>query len=290
MSRKGQSITLAISDRDKTQLEQIALALNIKWGERPNISKLVEAIARRKVQIGLNNDWSDDRIAALESTYRRLSDAGESELARAIATILSERSELSIPLRREIEKFLEQPPIPWRQTLDRYIYQQRPFKLNYRDAADRAWSFTIRNAAIAIHDQKQYLDCWCEETDGNLDIAELKHNRCLRLDRIPEAAITSVQGKWRSQLDKIPVTIHLLSGLAFAYKAKPNDLENDWLPDQPVRRVIKEINSTFWFFREILPYGEDCVIIAPDSVREKFIERLRSLWQGYNLTERTEQI
>jgi predicted DNA-binding transcriptional regulator YafY len=284
VSRKGQSITLAISDRDKAQLEQIALALNIKWGERPNISKLVEAIARRKVQIGLNNDWSDDRIAALEHTYRRLSDAGEIELARAIATILSERSELSIPLHREIERFLESPPIPWRQTLDQYIYQQRPFKLNYRDAADRSWTFTIRHAAIALHDKRQYLDCWCEETDGNLDIDELKHNRCLLLDRIPEAAITPVQAKWRSQSDKIPVTIHLLGSLAFAYKSKTNDLENDWLPDQPVRRVVKTTSSTFWFFREILPYGEDCVIVAPDSVREKFVEKLRSLWQSYKLT------
>jgi predicted DNA-binding transcriptional regulator YafY len=284
VSRKGKSITLAISDLDKAKLEQIALDLNITWGDRPNISKLVEAIARRKVQIGLNNDWSDDRIAALERTYRRLSDAGESELAKAIATILSERSELSQPLRREIEKFLESPPIPWRQTLDRYIYQNRPFKLNYRDAADRPWTFTIRHAAIALHDKRQYLDCWCEETEGSTDIDKLKHNRCLRLDRIPDAAITPVQAKWRSQLDKIPITIHLLDSLAFAYRAKPNDLENDWLPDQPVRRVVKEVSNTFWFFREILPYGEDCVIVAPDSVREKFIEKLRSLWQIYNLT------
>lgn len=284
MSLKGQSITLAISNLDKVRLEQIALDLDIKWGERPNISKLVEAIARRKVKIGLNNDWSDDRIVALEQIYRRLSDAGELELAREIATILPERSEPSRPLLREVEKFLDHPPIPWRQTLDRYIYQQRPFKLNYRDAADRPWSFTIRHAAIALHDKRQYLDCWCEETDGNLDIDELKHNRCLRLDRIPDDAITPVQAKWRSQLDKIPVTIHLSGSLAFAYKSKTNDLENDWLPDQPVRRVVKSTSSTFWFFREILPYGEDCIIVAPDSVREKFIEKLRSLWQSYNLT------
>jgi predicted DNA-binding transcriptional regulator YafY len=284
VSRKGQSITLAISDRDKAQLEQIALTLDIKWGDRPNISKLVKAIAQRKVQIGINNDWSDDRLSSLVSVYRQLIDIGESDLARVIATILSERSELSSPLRREIEKFLEHPPIPWRQTLDRYIYQQRPFKLNYRDAADRPWSFTIRHAAIALHDKRQYLDCWCEETEGSTDIDKLKHNRCMRLDRIPDAAITPVQAKWRSQLDKIPITIHLLGSLAFAYKSKTNDLENDWLPDQPVRRVVKTTSSTFWFFREILPYGEDCVIVAPDSVREKFIEKLRSLWQIYNLT------
>jgi hypothetical protein len=284
MGRKGDSITLSISDRDKTTLEQIALELGMMWGDRPNISKLVEAIARKQIQIAHNNDWSQERIGMLDRICNYLIDEGQIELARAIASLLCERSELTNPLRRDIENFLEQHPIPWRQTLDRYIHQQNPFKLLYRDAAENSWSFTIRHAAIVTHDRRQYLDCWCEESKGNLDIDELKHNRSLRLDRIPEAAITNAAGKWRSQLDKISVTIHLLGGLAFAYKAKPNDREDEWLSDRPVRQVVREINSTFWFMREILPYGEDCIIMAPDSVREKFMEKLRSLCQNYNIT------
>ena len=58
MGRKGESITLSISDRDKTNLEAIALELDMMWGDRPNISKLVEAIARKQIQISKNNDWS----------------------------------------------------------------------------------------------------------------------------------------------------------------------------------------------------------------------------------------
>jgi predicted DNA-binding transcriptional regulator YafY len=283
VSRKGESITLSISASDKAQLEELALELGMKWGDRPNISKLVEAIARKQIRTAFNSNWSDDRITALNRTFRLLIDAGEIGLANAIATLLLERNELSKPLRRDIEKFVHNPPPSWRQTLDSYIRQQKAFQLTYIDAAEVSWSFTIRHAEIVTHDRRQYLDCWCEETKGSLDIPELKHNRCLRLDRIPEAAITPVTGKWRSQLDQVPVTLHLFGGLAFAYQPKPNDLENDWLPDQPIRQVERSVSSTFWFFREILPYGEDCQIIAPDSVRQKFIDKLRSLCQAYEV-------
>lgn len=49
MSRKGQSITLSISERDKAALEKLAREFGMTWGDRPNISKLVEAIARARI-------------------------------------------------------------------------------------------------------------------------------------------------------------------------------------------------------------------------------------------------
>lgn len=228
---------LSVSASDKAQLEELALELGIKWGARPNISTLVEAIACKQICTIFNSNWSDDRITAIKRAFRLLIDAGEMELVHAIATLLLERSELSKPLRRDIEKFLNNPPPSWRQTLDIYIRQQRAFQRTYIDAAEVSRSLTIRHAAIATHDRRQYLDCWCEETKGNLDIPELKHNRCLRLDRIAEAAITPVAGKWRSQLDRVPVTLHLLDGRALAYKPKISDLENDWPPDRPIRQA-----------------------------------------------------
>lgn len=76
MSRKGQSITLSLSTRDKTELEAIALELGILWGERANISKLVEAIARRQLLVLPNQDWTDSRIQALDRTIGALTDIG----------------------------------------------------------------------------------------------------------------------------------------------------------------------------------------------------------------------
>ena len=282
MGRKGESITLSISDRNKSQLEELALELGMKWGDRPNISKLVEAIACKQIQISKNNDWSSDRLEALNRTLGLLIDYGEIHLAKAIANLLIERSEITSPLRRDIERFLDKPPEIWRQVLDRYIKQNQPFRLIYRDAAEHPHEFSIYYAKISPHDKRLYLDCWCAETTGSDDIEALRHNRCLRIDRIPaEAAITPIQGKWRSQLAQVTVTFQLSGKLAFAYKPKKDDIDDIWLHDYPIRQISRTVNSTFWFYREIMPYAEDCEIIEPNDVREKFKEKVRSLYAKY---------
>lgn len=283
MSRKGQSITLSVSERDKAELEAIARELGMLWGNRPNISKLVEAIARRQLLIAPNNDWSKVRIEALMQAVRTLTDAGKIEAALEIAHLLVERSELSLPLRKEVESFLENPPPTWRLEIDRYIHRQQPFQLSYQDAADRLLSFTIRCGCINLYEERKYLDCWCEETQGNQDLSDLVHNWSLRLDRITEAAIIPIEGKWRSQLDQIEVEMHLVRGLAFAYQAKSEDVTNEWLEDRRIRRVVRRVSSTFWFIREVLRYAPDCVIVSPDSVRDRLKQKLKSLCQQYDL-------
>lgn len=51
MSRKGDAITLSISPEEKEALEKIAEELGEKWGDKPNISQLMRAIANKKYQI-----------------------------------------------------------------------------------------------------------------------------------------------------------------------------------------------------------------------------------------------
>ncbi len=283
MGRRGQSVTLSISEQDKAQLEQIAQEQGMMWGDRPNISRLVEAIARRELLIGRNNDWSDVRIRELNQAIRVLHDTGYTQIAETIARLLLDRGELSDPLRRNIVHYLETPLIPWRQEIDRYILQQQPFQLSYRDAADRPWVFTIRYAKITPHEQRQYLDCWCEQTAGNQDIPELAHNWCLRLDRIPEAAIIPIEGEWHPNLDTVEVEINFYRRLAFAYQAKPEDISNEWLANtSEVRRVLRRVTSTFWFFREVFRYGEDCEVIAPSALRDRISQKVQALTELYN--------
>ena len=282
MGRRGQSVTLSISEHDKAQLEQIAQEQGMLWGDRPNISRLVEAIARRELLIGRNNDWSDTRIRALNQAIRVLHDTGYTQIAETIAHLLLERGELSDPIRRDLDRYLETPLIPWRQAIDRYILQQQPFQLAYRDAADCPWVFTIRYAQVTAHEQRHYLDCWCEQSEGNQDISELAHNWCLRLDRIPEAAVTPIGGQWHQSLDTIEVEMNICRGLAFAYQAKPEDSSNEWLASSSeVRRVVRRVTSTFWFFREVFRYGEDCEVIAPGVVRDRIRHKVQALTELY---------
>ena len=287
MGRRGQSITLSISERDKAQLEELAIELGMMWGDRPNISKLVEAIARRQLLLAPNNNWKEPRLKALTQAVHALTDAGQPLAALEIANLLLERNELSIPLRREIERFLENPPPTWRLKIDLYILRQQPFQLSYQDATGRLWSFTVRYAKITPHEERQYLDCWCEEKEGNQDLPELIHNWSLRLDRIVEAAVAPVAGQWHSGLEQLEVEMHLFGRLAFAYKAKSEDDNDEWLADrQQVRRVVRRISSTYWFIREVLQYGEDCVIVAPESMRDRLKQKLQSLCRQYDLVIR----
>lgn len=287
MGRKGQSITLSISDRDKAQLESLALELGMTWGDRANISKLVEAIARRQLLIAPNHDWKLERIQALNHARSALVDAGRIEDAVAIAQLLIDRSELTIPLRAELEQFIARPVQPWRLQVEQYIRQEQPFQLSYQDAAERIWQFTIRYAAIVSHEDRQYLDCWCEETEEAQGLAELQHNRSLRIDRITDAAISRVAEQWRTTgLATILVELHLFRGLAFAYRTKSAiDEVNEWHEHLPqVRRVVRRVSSPFWLIREVLRYGQDCEVVSPESVRELIKQELLKMCDRYELS------
>lgn len=47
------------------------------------------------------------------------------------------------------------------------------------------------------------------------------------------------------------------------------------------RQIVRRICSTFWFIREILPYGKDCVVVSPDSVRERIRSELMAAANNY---------
>lgn len=284
MSRKGQSITLSISEHDKVELEAIALELGMTWGERPNISKLVEAIARRQFLIAPNNNWSQTRINSLEQARKALVDTGQIEQATEIAQLLLERSELSVPFRSELENFLNNPPPPWVREIKRRIHQQQPFRLSYRDAAERLWSYTVLHAKITFREKRQYLDCYCEETEENQDLPELKHNWSFRLDRITDAAVASVDRKWKPDLDRVEVVLHLQGRLAFAYESKANDFEVSWLDrEPPVKQVKRMVSNTFWLLRDIRAYSSGCIVVLPLSLRDRVFQELQSLYRQYDL-------
>lgn len=283
MTRKGSAITLSLQDQDKEALKQIANDLGITWGEKPNISKLIEAIARRRFIVMPNHDWQPARIQSLLAAQKLLIDTGKIQDAEVLTALLLSRNELTIPQRSDLQHFLDNPPPPWRDALDQHIRSQTPFRLAYYDAREQPFSFSIHHAQINLIEKRHYLQCWCVETEQSQGIPELAHNRSLRLDRIPEAAITPLKAKWRSGLDTIDVEFHLFGNLAFAYHARSSDIISELVGSPPIRRIIRPIASTFWFYREILPYGEDCEIIGPEAIRQHFAHKIRALADRYSI-------
>ena len=283
MPRKRPSVTLSIEESEKLALEQLALDFDQKWGEKPNVSKLLKAIARGKLRLAVNHGWDRDRLDVLNLARGALMDAGKVNEAMVIAELMLERSELSLPLRDEVQKFVDKPSFPWRLNIEQMMRQYRPFRLTYQDAAERMWSFTVRHARIVPYGDRRYLDCWCDETEGSQDIPELRHNWSLRLDRIPEEAIVSpVSGPWQPDLASVEVEMHLLNRLALAYRSKKGaDLVNEWDGDRQLRRVVRRVHHTFWFVREVLPYGADCVVVDPPVVRQLLAREIAAMAERY---------
>ena len=287
MTRRGEAVTLSVSKQQRDRLEALAAELKMTWGEKPSISQLVKAIADQRLRVAANHDWTSDRISVLQQAWRSLVDAGQIDAAVGIAVLVLERHETPLPLRQELEIWVGQPGKPWRPQLEALIRKQQPFELAYQDASERIWEFTAMHASIITHEKRQYLDCYCEETEGNEGLPALRHNWCFRLERIPDvASLDPVKAKWLPELPTIETEFHLFGRLAFAYEAKPQDCRVEWHGElAKVRRVVRRVSSTFWFLREVRRYGADCVIVAPAELREKWMAELQQVLMRYERSE-----
>lgn len=52
MSRKNEAITISCSPTEKSSLEDLAKKYDYMWGDRPNISALIKAIANHEIPLG----------------------------------------------------------------------------------------------------------------------------------------------------------------------------------------------------------------------------------------------
>ncbi len=278
MARKKETLTLSVPPGTKEKLEDIARRLDIKWGDNPSASGLVAAIAQNEVQVSRNRlTLNAKQIKALRQASKALLDAGQVEDAEILITLLLDQENLEAPLRQALLQQMNQPLQSARNQVDEYIRNQQPFRLSYKNSQDQELEFTVRYAEVRLYEKRFYLQIWCEETEDSRDLPELRHNRCLRLDRIN--GILPIEGEWRGSLDSIKVYLHFKRWLANAYEPKPEDVENEFLGE--IRQVVRQVVNPFWLIREVFRYGQDCEIVAPDSVREQFKQELTKLYEVY---------
>lgn len=174
-----------------------------------------------------------------------------------------------------------------RQAMDecyQFIKEQQPFQITYTDVADRSWIFSVRYASVEHHfyslgRARYYLDCWCEEIEGNQDIPELAHNWSLRFDRIKDCILTPISGSWRDGKDTVDVSLHLDGGLAAGYEGRLNDISDTW--QNTTRIVVRRIDSTYWLFKDIAGYGSQCRVAAPEAVKLHLGKELQQMAASY---------
>ncbi|MEX0269375.1 helix-turn-helix transcriptional regulator [Leptolyngbyaceae cyanobacterium UHCC 1019] len=277
MPRKKETLTLSVPTGTKAALDAIARRLKIFWGNNPSPSGLVGAIAQGKLEVGQPFGLSAAQVLALRQAIRALVDAGQLEEARSVITLLIEKGNLKSPMRQDLMQQVSQPMEGWRIQLDQLIEQQQTFHLLYQNSQGRMLEYTVRYAEVIFYEKRYYLQIWCDETEDSQSLPELQHNRCFRLDRIQ--SIFPISGEWRGSFDTIEVQLEFSGWLARAYEPKPDDISNELVGN--MRQVTRRITNPFWLIREVFRYGEDCVIVSPDSVRDSFKQKLRSLCEHY---------
>ena len=281
MSRKKEALTLSVPPETKEQLEAIALRLGIFWGKSPSVSGLLVAIAQHRLDVGEPFTLNSTEVAALQQGIRLLIDSGYVEQARSLSQLLVNRGNLEPPLRQSLLQQVIQPTAA-RIQAEEYIKEKQPFLLLYRNPKGENLAYTARYAEISFEEKRFYLEIWCEETDDlkNPEYPELIHNRCLRFDRIQ--SIVKTDGNWRYEgLDYLKVYLHFHRGMVKAYDPRARDISNEVVGD--IRQVVRNVSNPFWLMREVSRYWEDCVIVSPEGVRDRFQQKLIALCRQYNL-------
>lgn len=277
MVRKKETLTLSVPPGTKEKLDVIADRLGITWGTKPSPSGLITKIAEQEFEVALPFTLCPIQVQALRQAVRDLVDAGHIEEAKNILTLLVDRGNLEVPLRQDLMRQVSQPMEGWRIQADQLIANEQSFHIVYSNSQTTTLEFTARYAKVTFYEKRHYLQIWCDETNDSKDLNALKHNRCLRFDRIQ--ALLPIDGKWRGSLDSIEVTFHLTGWLCKAYEPKLDDVRDKTL--DKIRQITRRVVNPFWFYREIFPYGEDCEIISPIEIREQFRQKIQAMSDRY---------
>lgn len=75
MSRKQESITLSLSWEHKANLENIAVEFGYLWGDRPNISSLLKAIADGEILLSRSDKPAKQKRALIKDAIASIQDA-----------------------------------------------------------------------------------------------------------------------------------------------------------------------------------------------------------------------
>jgi hypothetical protein len=94
--RKNETITLSIAPGSNEKLQELALLHGFKWGDKPNISKMISAIASGDLQLISPNTpipegYTQSQISALTKAIHYFANIQDFDSVAAIASILSER-------------------------------------------------------------------------------------------------------------------------------------------------------------------------------------------------------
>jgi predicted DNA-binding transcriptional regulator YafY len=257
-------------------------SITIPEEPEPSISGLIVAIAQGKIATEKSLSLEDRHVQSLELAIKVLVDTGYLRDAQILVQLLQERGKLTPDRRQSLLNLISQPNEGWRLAIDTYIAQKQPFWILYKNAQGETLEYQVRYAQINFHEKRFFVNVWCEETADIADTPypELIHNRCLRLDRIQ--GLQAIPGNWREEgLDTLLVQLHFYENLVKSYQFRNRIDEREEFEGDNLRKVWRRVFNPLWLIREILPYGANCEVVSPESIRQKIKSEIDSMRSKY---------
>ena len=75
MTRKQESVTLSLSLEHKAELEKLSLEFGYLWGEKPNISGLLKAVADGELLLSRSNKPAKQKRTLIKDAINSIQDA-----------------------------------------------------------------------------------------------------------------------------------------------------------------------------------------------------------------------
>lgn len=93
MSRKFESLTVSCDLESKEKIEQLALDFNLKWGDKPNISKLISLIASGDIVLSYPNTpnpegYTQKQIEGIKKAIIYFTNIGDFPTAKALIDLI----------------------------------------------------------------------------------------------------------------------------------------------------------------------------------------------------------
>lgn len=287
------ALTLSLPDGAYERLDEMALEMGFRWGTRGNPSALVAAIA-----LGDLAPVALDRgtMHALQRAVTALADLDLGEEARAVLALLERHGTVPPEVRLQVMQQFGQAETPLRKQLEDFIARKQPFVLDYMNGVGQTQRLTVLYACIRAQERRSYLEIRTKESTGNREIGPLSHNWVLRLDRVAalepvglvgagaaesgaiddlEALMSmpvAAEEAWAGELEHVVAILRMTGALARSYQLRADeDLGTEITFDSRTKRterlVKRRVTSSFWFLRDVLRFGGECVIEGPQELR-----------------------
>jgi hypothetical protein len=162
-----------------------------------------------------------------------------------------------------------------------WILRQRSFTVRVEDRGGIV-NYDVLYAKVSIDLYGKYLLLAYTHKSNPAEIAQLKHNHEIELDKIVDAG--EIHRPWSPSMPTIQVKFWISSDLQPSYEPRAEDIsmvigtQNNRVGNV----VIREVMTTHMLLCELLSYGHNCYLISPSVIRRRSIVEIEKILSNYS--------